>query len=282
MGHGSIPIVSMSRQDYTDFQHILEKCHETESNYDAGAVIFRSEDMLPMVPLFDINVVSENTKIKFRKFELVKELATSGTFSIYSVPQAAEVSVGQYFKRFKGSLGTTALEVYENVWKKIDSSKKNVVYKYEYSVDNAETISSGLQFLNLKELTEKSLLGQFDEETKKIEGIFSPYAHYGVPGSIAGLHIEDSDMMSLNVHIWGGPKHWLTIGEANRERVVELMAKSDSTFKNYPHHYRCKLMVISPSALEREQISTFCGFQHENDIVATLCGGFHQITNCGM
>ena len=279
---GKIPTRIMSKNDYKDLKHFLEIVHENEKWYQAGTGKLIPEDSsVDLFPVSKISDVFSETKVKLRTYEIVKELNTPGTFSVYS-KRHNQMRLQSYFSKFDKSNGTTAREVYENVWESILSTKEEVVYEYGYASDNYDSFSDQIKTLNLQKLVDDSLLGLFDEETKRIEGIFSVYAYYGVTGSIGAIHIEDSDLMSLNMNIWGAPKHWLSTGEENREKVIKVMAESDSTFNDHPHHYRCKMMVISPNTLHENRIPLYETFQHKNELIVTLCGGFHQIVNCGM
>lgn len=281
MSEQGIPVRKMSMDDYGDIKHILESCHDNERYYNAGTILLEAPLGLKMIPSFDINEALESVTVTDRTFELVNDLESPGTFTVYSTPLKKLVSLGKYFEKRDKRIGMTSYDVYNSVWKTIETSKKTVVHKYNYSVDNIENISERLEFMNLKSLAEESLLGKFPDEFKNIPGISTPYAYYGTTGSIAGIHVEDSDFMSLNVNIWGSSKHWLSTGEANREKVIEIMTKSDSTFKEFPNHYRCKMVVMTPNKLKEEGVTIYTGYQNANDIIVTLCGAFHQVTNTG-
>lgn len=276
-----VPIKMMSFSDMVNIKHILEGLHEKESYYNSGIVLLRPEEGIQLYPHFDINNIIKKTKISYREYQLVNDLKLKGSYTSYSTFHEKQITVGKYFEKYDLNYGTTAREVFENVWKKIDSGKGDIVHEYGYSSDNMENFSNNLNHINLTNLVESSLLGQFDEETKKIEGIFTPFAYYGVTVSIGGTHVEDSDLMSLNVHLWGSIKHWISVCESYREEVIKLMAKSDKSFKEHPHHYRCKMMILSPRLLIEKGIPIHEAYQQKNDIIATLCGAFHQVTNCG-
>ena len=277
----TIPTLMMSRQDYLDIGHILECLQEKETYFKSGVVRLRSRDAFEMISGFDIDNYLKTTKVSFRHFDLMSELHVPGTYSIYSSPHPRDITLGHYFKTYDSQLGTTACDVYQNVWRKIKNSEGDAVHSWKYASDNMEKFSKDIKWINLQQLVEDSLLGHFDSTTKQIEGIFTPYAYYGVTGSLGGIHVEDSDMMSINVNVWGSPKHWLCVSEQHREDVIKVMAKSDKTFSDHPHHYRCKMMAISPEVFDRENIPTHEGYQMKDDIMVTLCGAFHQVVNCG-
>lgn len=281
MCESNIPIKMLSAEDYQDFKHILECCHENEQFYNSGTFLLRSIVNLEMVPLFDINDYMKTELITDRKFELKSDLKSRGTYSVYSWPLKKEITLSQYFTKHKRIYGTTALDIYDNIWKQIKTSNKKTVHDWYYSVDNLESLSKRNQLIDMNSLAKGSLLGQFDCDTQRIDGIFTPYAYYGTAGSIAGIHVEDSDLMSININIWGAPKHWLSTGESSRADVIKVMSESDDTFKTYPHHYRCKMMVIAAEKLLQERIPIYTGYQHVNDTIVTLCGAFHQVTNTG-
>lgn len=271
----------MDEEDYKNLSSIVEQAHEKESWYKAGVFkLVPNDTSLNFIKPDVLLDLVHNTKVAIKHQWIIPDLLVDGTYSLYT-KHRSYMKAKNYFERFNKDMGNNAREVVDNLWAMIREEKMSSNYEWYYGADNDDSFQQYIDLFNLDSLTEQSLLGKFDRDTKKTKGIFSSYSYFGVTGSLSGIHIEDADLMSLNALLWGSPKHWLSVGEQYREEVVRLMAKSDTTFKAHPHHYRCKMMVVSPAALESEGIPLYETFQHRNEIIVTMCGAFHQVINTG-
>lgn len=52
-------------------------------------------------------------------------------------------------------------------------------------------------------------------------GIQTPYVYHGSAGSIFGFHVEDQNLLSINIQHSGAPKIWFGVTKSNYQILLE-------------------------------------------------------------
>lgn len=139
-------------------------------------------------------------------------------------------------------------------------------------------------------------------------GILTPYLYLGMLLTSFGLHIEDSDLCSINYMHDGKPKVWYGIPFSEHDKLHRLAEKlfsslAESAGCNF--YIRHKTLMIPPSLLQANGIrftrvrihclenmnelksflsqhSLFQIVQYPGEFVISLSGGYHMGFNCGL
>lgn len=114
-----------------------------------------------------------------------------------------------------------------------------------YAVDNEKSrFPENWPWWNLNELTvrESIILGPM------MPGVNTPYLYFAMPFAAFGLHHEDSNLASLNIHHEGAPRRWYSVPSSNATKLEELVQT------NVPKSIYCDRFIKHKSTLVPPEI----------------------------
>lgn len=151
-----------------------------------------------------------------------------------------------------------------------------------YAIDNPVSLfDESCKFMNLNTFSRaESLIHQGDE---LMGGIHKPYLYVGSYLTYFGIHLEDSDLCSINYLHEGAAKVWYFIPSSEHgklERLAERFGRAVGiTCDNFLRH---KSLMIPPAILRKNGIRFSRVIQNPNEFVISLSGGYHFGFNCGL
>ena len=118
-------------------------------------------------------------------------------------------------------------------------------------------------------------------------GITDSFVYLGTWMSIFNIHVEDRQLYSLNILLFGSCKVWYIVRPADGHKVQKLVKEmvkpklEDQRFENCQDFLQHKLILISPEVLTKNGIRFSTVIQKKNEIVCTFPFAFHQGYNEG-
>lgn len=76
-----------------------------------------------------------------------------------------------------------------------------------------------------------------------------------MPFTAFGMHVEDSNMGSINIHHEGAPRTWYGVGSSNASALEELVQKNSTEFD-------CDLFIRHKASLIPPKLMTANGIQY--------------------
>ena len=118
------------------------------------------------------------------------------------------------------------------------------------------------------------------EEDSDFDGINTTWIYAGNSGVPFEFHLEDANMRSLNIHLFGESKIWFAVDNKNIPKVEELLRKHcDYESELCPVFYRHKHSFVDMGIFASENIPVYKVEQNPGDIIIT--NSFHQGFNLG-
>jgi hypothetical protein len=116
-----------------------------------------------------------------------------------------------------------------------------------------------------------------------VSGISSPWGYAGTRGSAFPVHVEDSNLGSMNVHLKGAIKIWYVIHPNLRERFIEELKKLyPNQYEECKQYHQHKRFWINPLYVQKiMDIPVYRIKQRPGDLVVTWAGAFHWGFNTG-
>lgn len=161
--------------------------------------------------------------------------------------------------------------------------KKRYLFQYEY-----DEIPEGFEAVTRGEdqfpgFDVKSKLQDLMQEfgLKPIPGVTNWYLYCNSEGSMFAIHVEDGNLLSINIHISGSPKYWVMIPAECQETVRSFLREfydSDTECEDPTRH---KDLYIPLYVLVERGIPFRIVPQEPGQIIITLPGVYHQGWNSG-
>lgn len=121
---------------------------------------------------------------------------------------------------------------------------------------------------------------------KGVSGIHRPFVYIGSNGSCFPVHIEDSYLSSINIHLYGSPKVWFFIRKKSVidfEKCVNGIIKDKALYHpDCSSPIRHKIIVINENFLIARKFFYCRVVQEPGMMVVTHPNGYHGGFNCGM
>lgn len=120
-----------------------------------------------------------------------------------------------------------------------------------YAIDNElSRYPKKWAYWNLNELTTKESLLQ----VSKIPGVTTPYTNFGQKFTSFGMHIEDSNMASINMHHEGADRYWYSIPSSDSQKLELYVQKQVPKSIECDSFIRHKSLLLSPEELSSTDI----------------------------
>lgn len=118
----------------------------------------------------------------------------------------------------------------------------------------------------------------------RIAGVGSQYLYYGKAGTVFAYHLEDSNLLSVNIHMGGAPKVWYAVHHEDVPNFMNFVAVNyaeewGNCRSGYLMHKRC---FPAPHALRDAGIRVTPVLQTPGDIIVTFPHGIHGGFNTGL
>ena len=122
------------------------------------------------------------------------------------------------------------------------------------------------------------------EKLGDVSGVSSPWGYAGTRGSTFPVHMEDSNLGSVNYLLDGKPKIWFVVHPADRDKFVFGLKKLyPKEYKKCSQYHRHKNLFVNPVKVQKElDIAVFRIEQLPGDLVVTWPGTFHWGYNSGL
>ena len=116
-----------------------------------------------------------------------------------------------------------------------------------------------------------------------ISGVTSPWGYGGTRGSLFPIHLEDSNLASINYHLGGSSKVWYVVDPCYKDDMVKMLTKMyPYEFSQCACYHRHKNLFINPLTVQKEYgIPVYKIIQKPGDVVVTWPGTFHWGFNAG-
>lgn len=85
-------------------------------------------------------------------------------------------------------------------------------------------------------------------------GVNTPYWYNGMPFTSFGLHVEDSNLGSINMVLKGKEKIWYAIPACHAKKLADLVQKTAKNYSNCNLFIRHKSVLIAPSELKEMNV----------------------------
>ena len=117
-----------------------------------------------------------------------------------------------------------------------------------------------------------------------VSGVSSPWGYAGTRGSTFPVHMEDSNLGSVNYLLDGKPKVWFVVHPEDRDKfVLGLKKLYPKEYKKCSQYHRHKNLFVNPVMVQKEMdIAVFRIEQLPGDLVVTWPGTFHWGYNSGL
>lgn len=170
----------------------------------------------------------------------------------YDTRQMTQMTLGAYkeiatVERYPN--GHNHIEIEKLYWKNIKAiSSRRTCDKYIpiYAIDNEQSrFPEDWPWWNLNELTAHESIIQ----GPTMAGVNRPYLYYAMPFATFGLHHEDSNLGSINIHHGGAARRWYSIPSSNAvlmENLIQTSKSSSITCNLFAKH---KSTLIPPETL---------------------------------
>jgi hypothetical protein len=123
----------------------------------------------------------------------------------------------------------------------------------------------------------RSLESILSEVKINVPGVTTPYLYFGMYKATFSWHVEDMDLFSINYLHFGAPKMWYVVPPAERKKFETFAASYFfDEAQHCPEFMRHKSCVLSPTVLEKHNITCHRLVQRANEFVITFPGGYHQ------
>lgn len=134
----------------------------------------------------------------------------------------------------------------EMFWAELPKRMQSKKTKTIYSIDNEMSrYPSDWSIWNLNRLTtNESIIHVAD-----IPGITKSFTNFGHRFTSFCLHIEDSNMASINVHHEGAPRQWYAVPSSNADKLEIHVQKNVPASIDCDKFIRHKTLLISPNDL---------------------------------
>ena len=121
------------------------------------------------------------------------------------------------------------------------------------------------------------------EKLGNVCGVSTPWGYAGTRGSAFPVHVEDSNLGSINILKEGSSKIWWIIHPENRLRfILGLKKLYPNEYEMCEQYHQHKTLWINPVFVQYEMnIPVFCIKQLPGDLVVTWPGSFHWGFNTG-
>ena len=121
-------------------------------------------------------------------------------------------------------------------------------------------------------------------ELGEVSGVSTPWGYAGTKGSTFPVHLEDSDLGSINHLMDGKPKIWFVVHPNSRDNFVTGLRKLYSKeFLECRQYHRHKNLYIDPVKVQEVMgIPVYKIVQRPGDMVVTWPGTFHWGYNAGL
>jgi hypothetical protein len=163
-----------------------------------------------------------------------------------------------------------------------------LTYTFLYAIKFYD-ITKGSKMIHISEISNLLQDAIQDNWFPHLSGVTTAWTYVCLMDGIFGMHLEDSDALSFNVHVGGaGKKFWICILPESMElfeKVVrDILEKNESAgavwttcldFMRHKSHY------FTTSFLEKHNIKYTVVVQEEGDIVLTLPRCYHMGFNHG-
>lgn len=151
--------------------------------------------------------------------------------------------------------------------------KRNSSYEFKYV--NSETFKGQVDYKSVGfgwDLHNNGIGG------KENPGINVPFLYIGWPGAVSPLHLEESNLRSINVHFGGADKIWFGIENEDIPKLEDLLSTLDEC-NQCPYVFRHKIHFWDTELLTKNGIRVYKTVQKKGDIIIT--NSFHQVVNLG-
>lgn len=127
--------------------------------------------------------------------------------------------------------------------------------KILYAIDNETSLFPvDWPFWNINNLiSTESVIS----ETHKIPGINTPFTNVSMPFTAFGIHCEDSNLASINVHHGGAPRQWYSVSSNHANKLEKLVQENTSTQFDCDLFIRHKSILIPPSMFDKNDIPLY-------------------------
>lgn len=193
-------------------------------------------------------VNDESGKFPVKSFDILRARGEPGLSYIYvsNKKRAEDMTILKYYKTVK-----KIEKQFENL--NLDEKQKLILdgtfNKVLYATDvDFPVLNKSYDPLNLHHIP--NLLDKYTEQFGHLTGITSPLSYIGAMGSRFGWHVEDMNLFSISVMLFGEPKIWYSI-PPNQGRKLENLQERH---KQWPcmqcsHPLRHKNNLFSPHFL---------------------------------
>ena len=130
-----------------------------------------------------------------------------------------------------------------------------------------------------------SLFGDLGlDKLSEISGINTPWGYAGTRGSVFPVHLEDSDLGSVNHHLDGANKVWFFVHPDDRDKFIDGLKKMyPNGYEMCSTYHRHKFMFVDPVMVKQTMnITVTTVIQRPGDMVVTWPGTFHWGYNTGL
>lgn len=152
-----------------------------------------------------------------------------------------------------------------------------------YATEWPESLVQNDEKWKLNNFTEKHSILNVNAIEDRIPGVQSSFSIAGMLDTWFAAHKEDSDLASINCHLYGADKWWYVISpkdSARFERLFHDLFCDDFEYK-CPTPLRHKCFIIPPWILDAHGIDYTIYVQRAGEIMMTVYGAYHFGFNTG-
>lgn len=217
------------------------------------------------------NVVVQRAEVIRVKNDVAYEL---------SYEEQKTMSYDQFLRKGKrGEPANGSINRYERLaWKNLGKGGCESLY----AIDNPISLfNDACGVMNLNKFSRaESLIHQGSE---RMRGIHEPYVYIGSYITYFGIHLEDSDLCSINYLHEGAAKVWYYIPFSEHTKLEKLAVKfGEAVATTCDNFLRHETLMIPPTVLRRNGIRFSWVVQNQNEFIISMSGGYHFGFNCGL
>lgn len=181
--------------------------------------------------------VSKNYKLLHCNVQNICELAANSGIYRLTYDQSEEMSLKEYwdaamnageiyrqyamdeFGRYPENLNFS--EIADLFWNHLKERSSQTCKMPIYAVDNEiSRFPDNWKWWNLNALTPE--ISCLSSPSIEMPGINRPFSYYSMPHTSFGMHHEDSNVGSINIHHGGAAKIWYSVPSSNAEKLEEV------------------------------------------------------------
>lgn len=164
------------------------------------------------------------------------------------------MSVQQFAAKSKCFEQQNEIPIEDEFWENMDLRSNGNAENPIYSIDNENSLfPQDCNLWNLDSITSDVSIIHGDNRPALI-GVNTPYWYNGMPFTSFGLHVEDSNLGSINMVLKGKEKIWYAIPACHAKKLADLVQKTAKNYSNCNLFIRHKSVLIAPSELKEMNV----------------------------